>query len=243
MRFIVELWSVLMSFGHFGQNWQNGPKSPHGGPFLTVLWHEMAQALGTKPNLEIFSVKHLPRQIFPKLTFWNLVKTAFLDKNRQNRRPYCEICDAKPPDSKTSCWARDFTLPARRAKNHRKIPRLPSRHNTRLAQILRDRCNVVSRHAALRTTCKFAQNVLYCANFVQKSFWQICQNDKNCHFWQFSKWQKWHFVQKCHFWPELSKNNRFSAAGTKPVKNLPSKANFGAAGAREASVRVIFSKF
>ena len=62
------------------------------------------------------SAKHLPRQIFSEIDFWNVAKITFLTRTAKNHRFTPKICDVRAPDSKTSFYARDFTLPARRAK-------------------------------------------------------------------------------------------------------------------------------
>ena len=70
--------------------------------FLVVCDTRWDFGFGHKPNLEIFSAKHLPRQIFPKLILEILSKTAFDGKNHQKLNLAAKICDARVPDSKNS---------------------------------------------------------------------------------------------------------------------------------------------
>ena len=112
-----QFWTLPDSKLHFGTKWHFGLYFC----FLTVCDTRWQSEVRIRQTLEIFSAKHLPRQLFPKLTFEFLLKPPSTTKIVIFNNLASKICDVKVSDSKISFCARDFTLPTESAKSTEKF--------------------------------------------------------------------------------------------------------------------------
>ena len=165
-------------------------------------------------NLEIFSAKHLPRQIFPKLTVEILSKVTFSTKLPKFSTLNRKYAMQKPqiPKFLFELAILPHRLEERKStEKFRVSPRTAARGPSRaIAQILHGR-----RGAGVAVRVRNVQFCAFLCNFAQNAIRHFCQITKFCHL--LTKFVKiGRFCQICQFWSVWSKFDRFWSGGPKP---------------------------